>query len=47
MELEILVFTRTKQEQINLQEAMIGAGIKAAAIHGNKDKVRDTKLWLV
>jgi ATP-dependent RNA helicase RhlE len=31
-----LVFTRTKQGANKLTESMIGAGIKAAAIHGNK-----------
>jgi ATP-dependent RNA helicase RhlE len=35
---QILVFTRTKQGANKLTESMISAGIKAAAIHGNKDK---------
>jgi ATP-dependent RNA helicase RhlE len=33
-----LVFTITKQGANKLTESMISAGIKAAAIHGNKDK---------
>jgi ATP-dependent RNA helicase RhlE len=35
---QILVFTRTKQGANKLTESMISAGIKAATIHGNKDK---------
>jgi len=35
---QILVFTRTKQGANKLTESMIGAGIKAAAIHGNKSQ---------
>jgi ATP-dependent RNA helicase RhlE len=33
---QILVFTRTKQGANKLTESMLKAGIKAAAIHGNK-----------
>ncbi|MFT5964130.1 MAG: ATP-dependent RNA helicase RhlE [Flavobacterium sp.] len=40
---QILVFTRTKQGANKLTEAMIGAGIKAAAIHGNKGQGARTK----
>jgi ATP-dependent RNA helicase RhlE len=39
---QILVFTRTKQGN-KLTESMISAGIKAAAIHGNKDKAHVPK----
>ena len=40
---QILVFTRTKQGANKLTESMIGAGIKAAAIHGNKGQGARTK----
>ena len=40
---QILVFTRTKQGANKLTEAMISAGIKAAAIHGNKGQGARTK----
>jgi ATP-dependent RNA helicase RhlE len=40
---QILVFTRTKQGANKLCEAMISAGIKAAAIHGNKGQGARTK----
>ena len=40
---QILVFTRTKQGANKLTEAMIAAGIKAAAIHGNKGQGARTK----
>lgn len=40
---QILVFTRTKQGANKLTEAMIGAGIRAAAIHGNKGQGARTK----
>ncbi|MEZ7504546.1 DEAD/DEAH box helicase [Flavobacterium sp. Arc2] len=40
---QILVFTRTKQGANKLTEAMIGAGIQAAAIHGNKGQGARTK----
>src|SRR3990172_7823806 len=38
-----LVFTRTKQGANKLTESMISAGIKAAAIHGNKGQGARTK----
>ena len=40
---QILVFTRTKQGANKLTESMISAGIKAAAIHGNKGQGARTK----
>ncbi|MBA4275568.1 DEAD/DEAH box helicase [Flavobacterium sp.] len=40
---QILVFTRTKQGANKLTENMISAGIKAAAIHGNKGQGARTK----
>ena len=40
---QILVFTRTKQGANKLTESMIGSGIKAAAIHGNKGQGARTK----
>ena len=40
---QILVFTRTKQGANKLTESMIAAGIKAAAIHGNKGQGARTK----
>lgn len=40
---QILVFTRTKQGANKLTESMISAGIKAAAIHGNKSQGARTK----
>ena len=40
---QILVFTRTKQGANKLCENMIGSGIKAAAIHGNKGQGARTK----
>ena len=40
---QILVFTRTKQGANKLCESMISAGIKAAAIHGNKGQGARTK----
>ncbi|MGA9638448.1 DEAD/DEAH box helicase [Flavobacterium sp.] len=40
---QILVFTRTKQGANKLTEAMTSAGIKAAAIHGNKGQGARTK----
>lgn len=40
---QILVFTRTKQGANKLTEAIIAAGIKAAAIHGNKGQGARTK----
>lgn len=40
---QILVFTRTKQGANKLTESMINAGIKAAAIHGNKGQGARTK----
>ena len=40
---QILVFTRTKQGANKLTEAMLAAGIKAAAIHGNKGQGARTK----
>lgn len=40
---QILVFTRTKQGANKLTEAMISAGIRAAAIHGNKGQGARTK----
>ena len=40
---QILVFTRTKQGANKLTESMIIAGIKAAAIHGNKGQGARTK----
>jgi ATP-dependent RNA helicase RhlE len=40
---QILVFTRTKQGANKLCEAMISAGIKSAAIHGNKGQGARTK----
>ncbi|CAM4128599.1 DEAD/DEAH box helicase [Flavobacterium weaverense] len=40
---QILVFTRTKQGANKLCESMIAAGIKAAAIHGNKGQGARTK----
>ncbi|WP_281298683.1 DEAD/DEAH box helicase [Flavobacterium limnophilum] len=40
---QILVFTRTKQGANKLTESMIGAGIRAAAIHGNKGQGARTK----
>lgn len=40
---QILVFTRTKQGANKLTESMISAGIKAAAIHGNKGQGSRTK----
>jgi ATP-dependent RNA helicase RhlE len=40
---QILVFTRTKQGANKLTEAMISAGIKAAAIHGNKGQGARTR----
>lgn len=40
---QILVFTRTKQGANKLTESMIDAGIKAAAIHGNKGQGARTK----
>lgn len=40
---QILVFTRTKQGANKLTESMIKAGIKAAAIHGNKGQGARTK----
>ena len=40
---QILVFTRTKQGANKLTERMISAGIKAAAIHGNKGQGARTK----
>ncbi|WPR70558.1 DEAD/DEAH box helicase [Flavobacterium sp. NG2] len=40
---QVLVFTRTKQGANKLTEAMISAGIKAAAIHGNKGQGARTR----
>jgi ATP-dependent RNA helicase RhlE len=40
---QVLVFTRTKQGANKLTESMISAGIKAAAIHGNKGQGARTK----
>ena len=40
---QILVFTRTKQGANKLTESMISAGIKSAAIHGNKGQGARTK----
>lgn len=40
---QILIFTRTKQGANKLTESMISAGIKAAAIHGNKGQGARTK----
>ena len=40
---QILVFTRTKQGANKLTESMLSAGIKAAAIHGNKGQGARTK----
>jgi ATP-dependent RNA helicase RhlE len=40
---QILVFTRTKQGANKLCESMISAGIKSAAIHGNKGQGARTK----
>ena len=40
---QILVFTRTKQGANKLTESMLAAGIKAAAIHGNKGQGARTK----
>jgi ATP-dependent RNA helicase RhlE len=40
---QILVFTRTKQGANKLTESMLKAGIKAAAIHGNKGQGARTK----
>lgn len=40
---QVLVFTRTKQGANKLTEAMIAAGIKAAAIHGNKGQGARTR----
>ena len=40
---QILVFTRTKQGANKLTESMISAGIKTAAIHGNKGQGARTK----
>jgi len=40
---QILVFTRTKQGANKLTESMNSAGIKAAAIHGNKGQGARTK----
>ena len=40
---QILVFTRTKQGANKLTESMISAGIKAAAIHGNKGQGARTR----
>lgn len=40
---QILVFTRTKQGANKLTESMISAGIRAAAIHGNKGQGARTK----
>jgi ATP-dependent RNA helicase RhlE len=40
---QILVFARTKQGANKLTESMISAGIKAAAIHGNKGQGARTK----
>jgi ATP-dependent RNA helicase RhlE len=40
---QVLVFTRTKHGANNLCKKMIGAGISAAAIHGNKSQGARTK----
>jgi len=40
---QVLVFTRTKQGANKLTESMISAGIKTAAIHGNKGQGARTK----
>ncbi|WP_296317301.1 DEAD/DEAH box helicase [Winogradskyella sp. UBA3174] len=40
---QVLVFTRTKHGANNLCKKMIGAGITAAAIHGNKSQGARTK----
>jgi ATP-dependent RNA helicase RhlE len=39
-----LVFTRTKQGANKLTESMLKAGIKAAAIHGNKGQEQEPAL---
>lgn len=40
---QVLVFTRTKHGANNLCKKMVGAGISAAAIHGNKSQAARTK----